>query len=134
MTCRWSEVVDHMNSLLEVNLRLKSQRPLHKPELRRLVHVAAVQAADRHDAQQASTTAPPPPPTPIEQIDGAEQAIGTSVTAGEGERPSSVTVGEGAVIGTVIDPVMSLPSLAARTEKLLQRITRELPSDPEVGH
>lgn len=108
---RYREVVLHMNMLLD--MRLKSERPVHIDELRHLAYIVAnlTQKEARVKLQQELKE---------RQLQQAENA------SSELNQTSTTIANDEIVL------VQDMPDLAVHVEKLIVRITNTVKSDPEV--
>jgi tetratricopeptide (TPR) repeat protein len=134
---KWRDVIRYMTSL--VDMRLKSQRPLHKPELRRLCYTVSNQA--QREARQrlkllnaenakkiaegtlSAADVPPPAPPVSDSLRAALEVL-------KGLFEDDPQFDEDEVFELLhVDP---LTDLAMHAETLLGRITNAIRSDPEV--
>lgn len=105
---RWRETAQHMNTLLD--LRLKSQRPVHIDELRHLAYITSSMA--QKDARVATRGA-------------HANALSSSSESNEDDEEDSD-------FADMVEVVPPTPEPALSVEKLLTRITSTIPSDPDV--
>lgn len=145
---RWRDVVRFMNNLLD--LKHKSERPVHKDELRHLCYIVAGQAQReaRNKAKQAKASA-------VETagaVDPAAPAVAAETAAApppasdlmpvQAPVPESVLLTLQALFSEDNDfdaddldcvlEVSPLPDLVLSVEKLLTKISNAIRSDPEV--
>ena len=134
---RWRDVIRFMQRLLD--LRLKSERPLHKDELRHLCYIVSSQgqreAKLRAKAAAAAATADPttvPPPSASEDAqDPTAQAAIPAALLSLREVLEDDPEFDADDIDTILE-VQPLPDLVVATDKLLTNITVAVPSDAEV--
>jgi tetratricopeptide (TPR) repeat protein len=105
---KWRQVISHMNSLLD--LRLKSQQPVLKDELRHLVFI--VSSIIQKDAQRAANISSSP-------SKGEEKHDTSEKNDDEDDDP-------------IIIHVIQLPELGKALESLLSRITSTIHSDADI--
>lgn len=124
MRRRWRDAVDHMNSLLEQNMRLKSNRPVHIAELRRVAFEGALDAIAKSMTQQ--------PPKREDAAVGDASTLPPSSSDGNDVVGSSKEDTEASLSAPRVSVDMEKSSLARAVDKLLTRITNTVGSDPEV--
>lgn len=111
---KWREAAMHMNKLLD--LRGKSNRPVHKEELRHLALMVSTKARQAYDDVRKSHSA---------DLDSASQ----------GDLEGSITSNGEPILaedGNEEISDASLPDVAKLVEKLLLRMTNTLPSDADL--
>ena len=143
---RWRDVIRFMNTL--VDMRLKSERPVHKDELRHLCYIVASQS-QREAKLQAKTAAAAGSDSTKSETEVPVSMDSASISEKlPSSSPSQAAVGEAVMRALQVlweednefDPdevsdlleVTPLPDLAVSTEKLLLKITNAIRSDAEV--
>jgi len=134
---KWRDAIRFMQRLLE--LRHKSDRPVHKDELRHLCFIvssqaqreakvkakamAAAQAAGESTSETDSTTAATAPPPPTDAVLAALKSLREILQ----EDPE---FDEDDMSATI--PISTLADVPAQVDKLLTNITQAVPSDAEI--
>lgn len=144
---KWRDVVRYMNNLLD--LKHKSERPVHKDELRHLCFIVASQAQREArarakalakasaDAAATDGAASVDPPTPVQATSAAAPLIPapppvpdsvlTTLQSLFSEDPEF----DADDLDSVLE-VAPLPDLVLSVEKLLTKISNAIRSDPDV--
>jgi tetratricopeptide (TPR) repeat protein len=133
---RWREGVVHMNKLLD--LRNKSDRPVHKDELRHLALVVSSKA--RLDFEELKAGGARCPGS-AEEVEGEGEGEGegrmvnlptpAEIAQAEAQATQAAQAGEqNGGVEEIRDE--DLPEVAKAVEKLLVRITNTLPSDADI--